>query len=492
MKIERRVGEPGAEGPCFEVRGSRGGADARRGGGDPERAGRRCRRAVGEEDGTWSRPPARARSAGSRSVTRTTPAISCGSPRRGKMAPPMRLSPAIALLALAGCFSDPGLTPATDVSGTTPGSTGEPTTGEPSPVCGDGVVAGDEECDAGPDNGDDGSPCRDDCVLHVCGDGVHAEGLEECDLGPYNGTGGPCTELCALNVCGDGYLGPDEGCDDGNAIEGDGCTAMCKLPGCGDGVVERGEACDDGNEEDTDACTSLCQVARCGDGLVQADVEECDDGALDPGDDCTDQCLKARCGDGAVHVGVEECDDGDLVSGDGCSSACTLEALTVFVTSVRYTGDLGGLAGADAKCQERAAAAGLPGTYLAWLSDGLQAPPDRFAPGLPYVRVDGLPIAKGLQGLISGEPLLNPIDVTEHGDVIAKAGDCSNYGDKVWTNVAPDGSALGDGDCEGWSTEDSLAIGYGNAKVTGPSWTAAECLASCAKQLRLYCFRQKP
>src|SRR6187401_2282495 len=42
----------------------------------------------------------------------------------------------------------------------------------------------------------------------------------------------------------------------------------------------------------------------------------------------------------------------------------------VFVPDQTYVGGLlGGLAGADMKCEARAAAAGLAGTYKAWLSD---------------------------------------------------------------------------------------------------------------------------
>lgn len=45
----------------------------------------------------------------------------------------------------------------------------------------------------------------------------------------------------------------------------------------------------------------------------------------------------------------------------------------MFVTSVGYTGNLGGEKGADAKCQARADVAGLEGTYKAWLLDGTNA-----------------------------------------------------------------------------------------------------------------------
>jgi cysteine-rich repeat protein len=41
-------------------------------------------------------------------------------------------------------------------------------------------------------------------------------------------------------VCGDGFLGPNEGCDDGNLIDGDGCSANCIPEDCGNNVVDAG------------------------------------------------------------------------------------------------------------------------------------------------------------------------------------------------------------------------------------------------------------
>jgi len=50
----------------------------------------------------------------------------------------------------------------------------------------------------------------------------------------------------------------------------------------------------------------------------------------------------------------------------------------VFVTLSDYTGDLGGLEGADAICEAEADDAGLTGTYKAWLSDTNVGPDTRF------------------------------------------------------------------------------------------------------------------
>ena len=75
----------------------------------------------------------------------------------------------------------------------------------------------------------------------------------------------------------------------------------------------------------------------------------------------------------------------------------------VFLSSATYDGNLGGLSGADAKCQGLATAAGLPGIYKAWLSDGTSAPSTRFVPSSgPYQLVTGTPIAANFTDLTDG------------------------------------------------------------------------------------------
>jgi len=61
-------------------------------------------------------------------------------------------------------------------------------------VCGDGVVAGDEECDAAEQNSDDpDAPCRSDCSLPRCGDAIVDPGAgEECESNAQCGAGFSC------------------------------------------------------------------------------------------------------------------------------------------------------------------------------------------------------------------------------------------------------------------------------------------------------------
>jgi fibro-slime domain-containing protein len=242
--------------------------------------------------------------------------------------------------------------------------TGGPCTPQPTNVCGDANVAGNEQCDDGNTSSTDG-----------CSAGCAVEPGYTCPT-----AGKACTRIA---FCGDGKkdfqtLGED--CDDANTTSGDGCTAQCKLepnfvcptPGqpcittvvCGDGKVQGTETCDDGNAVGSDGCSSTCAVEagwncatpgakcsakNCGDG-IHVGSEQCDDGnandvdgcsnacKLTPGFVCADDaakktaCVPTVCGDATPGLpfpgdpkGFEQCDDGNLIPYDGCSPTCTIE-----------------------------------------------------------------------------------------------------------------------------------------------------------------------
>jgi cysteine-rich repeat protein len=153
-------------------------------------------------------------------------------------------------------------------------------------ACGDDDGGGNTN-----DNQNQGDP--------VCGDGV-VNGEEACDDGAENSDTQP-----------------------------DACRTDCRDPSCGDEVVDSGEQCDDGNNAGGDGCSADClSDEQCGNGVVDASLgEECDDGNVDGGDGCGPQCTVEQCGNGIVDAD-EGCDDGNFLSHDGCSSGCTRERAT--------------------------------------------------------------------------------------------------------------------------------------------------------------------
>jgi len=182
------------------------------------------------------------------------------------------------------------------------GTTGDATTGDGTSGVGEGgCMDGTQDCPCyGNNTCNDGLECdAGTCVpavVPVCGDGMLA-GLEECDAGADNGDTKMCKADCTLQKCGDGFIGPGEACDDGNQVDNDACSNLCVPAACGDKVVQMGEACDDGNVDNTDACIA-CKAAACGDTFVQVGVEECDDGNAVGGDGCSAVCKKEapKCG----------------------------------------------------------------------------------------------------------------------------------------------------------------------------------------------------
>ncbi|WP_143141163.1 DUF4215 domain-containing protein, partial [Nannocystis exedens] len=223
-------------------------------------------------------------------------------------------------------------------------------------------------------------------------------------------------------------------------------------------------------------------------------VEPCDDGnALDT-DACLSTCEAASCGDGFVRVGAEQCDDGNLVDGDGCESDCsvTVAQKLVFVSSQLYKGNLGGLAGADLKCQQLAQAAGLPGTYMAWLSTIQASPATRMThAAVPYVLPNGVKIADNWADLVDGN-IDHPIDITETGGPVPFGGPhCGlNARASVWTATRKNGTLYDEfWSCSDW-TKDSGSGLWGNAKEEDDDWTESCTGDSCARPSSIYCFQQ--
>lgn len=283
-------------------------------------------------------------------------------------------------------------------------------------------------------------------------------------------------------MCGDGAVEGDEECDDGNLDSSDACTELCKNAVCGDGFLQTDvEGCDDGNDDDTDECPMTCNPATCGDGFVQAGVEDCDDTNADDTDACVAGCKNATCGDGHVWAGMEDCDDGDEDDADECSNACEAPRV-MFVTDADFKGNLGGLTGADEKCQQAAAA--VPAlqskTFKAWLSDDTGSPSTRFDTtfGGRYVLVDDTTVATGWADLTDGT-LAHAIDLTETGMMV---------GSGTWTNTKPDGTAIGAEHCTNWSFGMIGQKGaYGDTTATDTTWTDLGDSNSCSAAFPLYC-----
>lgn len=173
---------------------------------------------------------------------------------------------------------------------------------------------------------------------------------------------------------------------------------------------------------------------------------------------------------------------------------------TVFVTSETYTGNLGGPAGADAKCNNLAQEAGLYGIFKAWIYSSLVIPSEGgwTYSKYPYVRVDGVTIAESFSDIVDCAPscLKAKINVDENGNTLISP--------PLWAWV---GATEGDYDwndrissCNFWSSaEEEIPFSSRRARLKGSlgslthinrEWLNSGNHQKCNLQAHLYCFQQ--
>lgn len=224
-------------------------------------------------------------------------------------------------------------------------------------------------------------------------------------------------------------------------------------------------------------------------------------------------CKKA-CGDGMTCVGgecktdscgfdaapgatpVRGCDVGGVLTcvdtqtnqshcgacGRACNFACTAGDCDrlVFVSSQAFKGALGGLAGADQKCQTAAQAAMKKGTFKAWLSDATKGPSTTFVKNpRKYLSTSGAVIANNWTDLTDGS-LQSPLSLSEVG---------TSLSDRAWSATdiagAPEAGSVS---CTNWTSENNSGD-TGRIGMTDATWTN-DTKSPCGTDRRLYCFEQ--
>ena len=396
------------------------------------------------------------------------------------------------LLAL-GCTTDTGNTPAdmTTVFPPGPDMAGGP--------CTDGVLNNDEtDVDCG----------------GACGPCDTAKG---CKLGRDCQSGSCTNRACDAPSCSDAIKNGKEtdvdcgggacpGCDNGKpCTDGTDCKSMtCKNATCAPSPCSNGVK--DGMETDVDCGGPTC--AKCKDGQMCTDGSDCV-GAICNNAVCKSPVMCAagtgNC-DGNAANGCEVNLNTDAKNCGGCgmicamgtplcsNGKCTPRRNFAFVSSVLYDGSMGGLAGADLKCTTIANAAGLPGTYKAWLSDSSTNAADRLShSNFQYVLVDGTVVATNWAGLTSGN-LLHAIDLTEKMGLppVSNGTQCGDGGALVWTGTGPSGvKQNGPSFCLDWTNNGNAGASFGHYTGSDLSWSQwCSSSSTCSAHAPIYCIQQ--
>ncbi len=163
-----------------------------------------------------------------------------------------------------------------------------------------------------------------------------------------------------------------------------------------------------------------------------------------------------------------------------------VEGQKVFVTAGLYSGNLGGAAGADRICMQHAAAAGLSGTFKAWLGvDAANDPDTAFAKYTAgrYSLIGATTIANNWADLADGAPT-GALNRNEVGVVVTG---------NAWTQTTAAGAYVAGSGCSGFtSTTGTAQVGaIGDYSTDPPTWLNSSTAQSCAAtNLSLYCIEQ--
>jgi hypothetical protein len=184
-------------------------------------------------------------------------------------------------------------------------------------------------------------------------------------------------------------------------------------------------------------------------------------------------------GGGTATGGGAAMGGGSATGGGTADGGSMATRKRIFVTSTLYTGNLGGLDGADAKCGTAADAANLGGTWVAWLSDDTTDAIDRITGAGPWYLVDRTTLIFNNKANLMTGPM-NTIGNNEDGTYVG--------GVAVWTGTSTGGigSTV---HCLNWTVGDLGDMGTSGSSDSSSFWTDNSDTA-CSQMQSLYCLEQ--
>ena len=150
----------------------------------------------------------------------------------------------------------------------------------------------------------------------------------------------------------------------------------------------------------------------------------------------------------------------------------------VFVTAERHNGNWGGnLADVDTFCNQQASQAGLPGNYVAWISNSSTSAKSRLGTARGWIRLDGLPFADSVATMTADRKVYYPVAYDSLGRPTSTT---------AMTGTKEDGTP-DSSNCAGWTTTSGVQMTGGSASKGAGGWSTGVGTL-CDATMNWYCF----
>jgi hypothetical protein len=174
------------------------------------------------------------------------------------------------------------------------------------------------------------------------------------------------------------------------------------------------------------------------------------------------------------------------ITGNATVTATFTPPNDIFVSTMDYTGDIGGLSAANLECNNEASADGIPGDYVAWMSTSTVNASSLFPNARGWVRPDGLPFGDSVVA-ITGTGVLSQVFYPPRLDALGKdVGLLEGAEVYLATGTYPSGTVASGFTCGDWTnTTGNSLLGLSDAGNSG--WTYSVSSGCSPSDFHLLC-----
>jgi hypothetical protein len=148
----------------------------------------------------------------------------------------------------------------------------------------------------------------------------------------------------------------------------------------------------------------------------------------------------------------------------------------IFASSETFTGDFKGRDVADKKCQNLATRSGLPGNFVAVMTNGTESPIERLGSSRGWVMTSGAPVADFASDLLNNKSMQAILRDETNSQI--------SIDFRIWTGLVNSAAGTANNLCNDWNTADDTYSFAGDVRESNPLYGLD---VRCSTRARFLC-----